>query len=78
MSSLVATTVLVARCFALSGAERDAPDASITTFGDAMWWALTPITTVRYEGRYTVTWEGRLVGAVLMVVGIAATAMVVR
>jgi voltage-gated potassium channel len=43
-----------------------------------MWWALTPITTVGYEDRYTVTGEGRLVGAVLMVVGIAATAMVVR
>jgi voltage-gated potassium channel len=75
---VIATTVLVAATVLVAGAalgldaERDAPEASITSFGDAMWWALTTITTVGYGDRYPVTGEGRLVGAVLMIVGIAA------
>ena len=52
-------------------AERDAPEASITTFGDALWWVLTTITTVGYGDLYPVTTEGRLVAAGLMVAGIA-------
>lgn len=52
-------------------AERDAPEATITTFGDALWWVLTTITTVGYGDRYPVTAEGRLVAAGLMLAGIA-------
>jgi voltage-gated potassium channel len=47
------------------------PGANITSFGDAMWWALTTVTTVGYGDRYPVTPEGRVIGGVLMVVGIA-------
>lgn len=66
-------TVLVGACAALAvlDAERDHPDATITTFGDAAWWTLTTISTVGYGDRYPVTWEGRLVAALLMVGGIA-------
>lgn len=52
-------------------AERDAPDASILTFGDALWWVLTTITTVGYGDLSPVTVEGRLVAAGLMLAGIA-------
>ena len=52
-------------------AERDQPEASITTFGAALWWVLTTITTVGYGDTYPVTTEGRLVAAGLMVAGIA-------
>jgi voltage-gated potassium channel len=51
-------------------------DASITTFGDALWWTVTTITTVGYGDRYPVTVEGRIVAGVLMVGGIALLGVV--
>lgn len=70
---LIATVSLLSFVAALGvyEAERDAPEASITTFGDALWWVLTTITTVGYGDRYPVTVEGRLVAAGLMIAGIA-------
>jgi voltage-gated potassium channel len=61
---------------AVYDAERDAPDASITTFGDALWWTITTISTVGYGDRYPVTFEGRLIAASLKVAGIALLGVV--
>lgn len=61
---------------AVLDAERDAPDANITTFGDALWWAATTVTTVGYGDRFPVTTEGRLVAVVLMVLGIGVVGAV--
>ena len=44
--------------------------ANIQTPGDALWWAMTTITTVGYGDRYPVTPEGRVVAAMLMTVGV--------
>ncbi|WP_406832498.1 potassium channel family protein [Pedococcus sp. KACC 23699] len=52
-------------------AEQDAPNANITTIGDALWWAATTVTTVGYGDRYPVTTTGRVIAVMLMVVGIA-------
>jgi voltage-gated potassium channel len=57
-------------------AERNVPDASITTFGESVWWTITTISTVGYGDRYPVTFEGRLVAASLMVAGIALLGVV--
>jgi voltage-gated potassium channel len=57
-------------------AERNAPEASITTFGEALWWTITTLSTVGYGDRYPVTLEGRLVAATLMVAGIALLGVV--
>ncbi|MGX7823894.1 ion channel [Actinokineospora sp. 24-640] len=67
------TTLLIglASALAVLDAERRDPDANITTFGDALWWTLTTITTVGYGDRFPVTAEGRLVAATLMIGGIA-------
>jgi voltage-gated potassium channel len=66
-------TIIVVFCASLAvlDAERHAQDASITTFGDALWWTLTTMSTVGYGDRFPVTAEGRLVAALLMVGGIA-------
>lgn len=50
--------------------ERNAHGANITTFGDALWWASTTITTVGYGDRYPVTTQGRIIAVGLMIVGI--------
>jgi voltage-gated potassium channel len=64
---------LLAFCAALAvlDAERSNPNANIKNFGDAIWWAVTTMTTVGYGDRYPVTGLGRLVAFSLMVGGIA-------
>jgi voltage-gated potassium channel len=56
--------------------EQAAPDAKIVTFGDAVWWAMTTITTVGYGDMYPVTPIGRMVAAALMMSGIAVLGVV--
>ena len=56
---------------AVLDAERTSPDANITSFGDALWWACTTMTTVGYGDQYPTTFSGRLVGVGLMIAGIA-------
>lgn len=70
---VVGATALLSLVAALAvlDAERNAPDANITSFGDALWWSLTTITTVGYGDRYPVTPTGRMVALGLMVAGIA-------
>jgi voltage-gated potassium channel len=48
-----------------------APDANISDFGDAIWWAVTTVTTVRYGDHYPVTAAGRLVAFGLVIGEIA-------
>ncbi|RAX18309.1 two pore domain potassium channel family protein [Pseudarthrobacter sp. AG30] len=56
--------------------EQWAPDAKILTFGDALWWATSTITTVGYGDMYPVTPIGRLVATALMMSGIAVLGVV--
>jgi voltage-gated potassium channel len=75
---VLASALLLAYVAALAvlDVERAAPDANITTIGDALWWAMTTISTVGYGDWYPVTVPGRLVAAALMVGGIAVLGIV--
>jgi voltage-gated potassium channel len=51
--------------------ERDIPNGNIHSYPDALWWAVTTITTVGYGDRFPISPAGRGVAVVLMVSGIA-------
>ncbi len=66
---LIALLVVFTASIAVLELERHA-EGNIKTAEDAMWWAVTTVTTVGYGDRYPVTTEGRLVAVGLMVVGV--------
>lgn len=70
---LVLTTVMVIITGAAAGyfLERGEPDAGLSNFGTALWWAATIVTTVNSQHE-AVTVEGRIVGLILRVFGITA------
>ncbi len=70
------TLIAFVAALAVLDVERGAPGANITSFGDAMWWACTTMTTVGYGDQYPVTTSGRLVGVGLMVGGITLLGIV--
>jgi len=51
--------------------ERGNPQANIDSYPDALWWAVTTITTVGYGDRFPMSPAGRGVAVVLMIAGIA-------
>ncbi|MEV7272153.1 potassium channel family protein [Streptomyces bacillaris] len=60
-----------AAALAVYNLEHRTPDASIRTFGDAVWWACATLTTVGYGDATPVTFWGRVVAAGLMACGLA-------
>jgi voltage-gated potassium channel len=75
---VVGATGLIIFCSSLAvlDAERANPDANITSFPDAVWWAATTVTTVGYGDRYPTTTTGRMVAVLLMLGGIALLGIV--
>jgi voltage-gated potassium channel Kch len=50
--------------------ESKSPDANITTASDAVWYVYVTITTVGYGDQYPVTNTGRIIGVLIMTVGV--------
>jgi voltage-gated potassium channel len=67
---LAAGIVLTTASILVLQFEAGAPDANITTGGDALWWAVVTITTVGYGDFYPVTTLGRLTAFFVMLAGV--------
>jgi len=50
--------------------ESNSPDANITTASDALWYVVVTMSTVGYGDEYPVTNPGRVLGTVIIVVGV--------
>jgi voltage-gated potassium channel len=69
----VVFTILFVYTIALAvyAAERDAVGASITSFGDSLWWACVTMTSVGYGDYVPITIHGRILAVLLMFGGLA-------
>ena len=56
--------------------ERYLPGATINSFGKAVWWSITTVTTVGYGDVYPVTDTGRVIAVLLMIGGISLVGVV--
>ena len=74
---LAATVTVFAAVVVLTGGsalwlvEREQPDSTVHSYGDALWWALTTLTTTGYGDHIPMTTIGRVIGAGVMVTGVA-------
>ena len=50
--------------------EQNAPGANITTASDALWYNIVTISTVGYGDKYPVTNRGRIVGSLIILIGV--------
>jgi voltage-gated potassium channel len=71
MSAVAIITILVVIFSSISILMVENDTASnIKTAEDALWWSLVTVTTVGYGDKFPVTTEGRVIGVVLMFVGV--------
>lgn len=77
VSAIAATAlVMVITSLAMYDVERNAPGATIRSFGTALWWAGQTVTTVGYGDATPVTSSGRMVAFGLMLVGISLLGLI--
>jgi voltage-gated potassium channel len=70
-TSLLCLLLIVSGSIAVLQFDRPA-GGNIVSAQDALWWAVTTMTTVGYGDRFPITSEGRLVAVVLMAAGVGA------
>jgi voltage-gated potassium channel len=63
---------LTISAFLFYNAERSDENSQITSMGDALWWTMQTVTTSTF-GPNAITTEGRIVGSIIMLVGIGIT-----
>ena len=69
MVAIITCLIVIFSSISILVVEKD-PNSNIKTAEDAIWWSLVTVTTVGYGDKYPVTTEGRLIGVVLMFVGV--------
>jgi hypothetical protein len=72
MLSVIFLIILVLEfgSIAILFAERGSPTANITTSSDALWWSIVTISTVGYGDTFPTTNTGRLIGVLVIIVGV--------
>lgn len=70
LAALLAALVLMTFCSIAILQFEIAPQSNIRTAQDAVWWALSTMTTVGYGDHFPVTGGGRAVASVLMLAGV--------
>ncbi len=68
-AAISAAVLIIFSCIAVLAFENE-KDSNIRTSFDAIWWAISTMTTVGYGDKYPVTVEGKVVAMVLMVTGV--------
>jgi voltage-gated potassium channel len=71
-----ATLLIYVASLAVFDKERYQPGATINSFGKAIWWSITTVTTVGYGDVYPVTNTGRIIAVLLMIGGIGLVGVV--
>ena len=71
-----AALLIFTSALATLDAERHEPGSSIRSFGQALWWALTTITTIGYGDTVPASTQGRFIAALLMIGGVALIGVV--
>ncbi|MCV7094144.1 ion transporter [Mycobacterium kubicae] len=61
---------------AILDTERGQRGATITSFGEAVWWSITTVTTIGYGHLYPITVTGRVIAVLLMIGGISLVGVV--
>lgn len=67
---LLGILVLEFGSLAILYTEQDADGSNITTAGDALWYILVTISTVGYGDRFPVSVSGRVIGTLVIIVGV--------
>jgi voltage-gated potassium channel len=73
---MVAGLVVLLAAVMVWHVEHDYPQSSIHSITDALWWAVTTVTTVGYGDKYPQSPEGKAVAIGLMILGIAIFGLV--
>jgi voltage-gated potassium channel len=69
-ATFMAILVLEVGSMLVIGAEAKAANANIKSAGDALWWGYVTVATVGYGDKYPVTTGGRIVGVLMMTLGV--------
>jgi len=76
VTSVLAVSTVFMSAFLVLEAECNVAGAKIKNAGDALWWAVTTVTTVGYGDRFPVSTEGRMLAVLLMLTGISLVGVI--
>jgi voltage-gated potassium channel len=74
LSILTFLTMLFSASFIILEVEKDAPDANITTYEDALWWTLN-VSSVGDTSLQPVTSKVKIIGAIIIFIGVTIFAL---